>query len=313
MKILAGAVRYVVAALLLTAATSADSFAAPPRSFTSPDAAAAALAAAAHANNARALVAILGSGSKKIVYSGDRVADKNGRALFATAYDALHKIESEGADKAILVVGKDEFPFPIPLVRHGTSWRFDTRAGAQEILDRRIGRNELNAIQVCRAYVEAQRDYATADRDNDHMREYAQHFMSSPSKHDGLYWPTEAGEPESPIGPLVANARAQGYGPRPKGEKPHRPQPYHGYYYRILTQQGPHAPGGAMDYIVEGHMIGGFALIAYPAKWGDSGIMTFIVNQDGVVYQKNFGPRTAALARAITEYDPDPSWAKQQP
>ncbi len=313
MKGLAGIVFRIAMALLLFVAATGAGHAAPPRNFASPEAAAAALAAAAHADNPRALVAILGSSSKKIVYSGDRVADKNGRAHFAAAYDALHKIEPAGADKATLVLGEEGWPFPIPLVKRGKSWHFDTKAGAQEILDRRIGRNELNAIQVCRAYVDAQREYATADHDNDHMREYAQHFLSRPGKHDGLYWPTAPGTPESPMGLLVADARAQGYGPRPKGEKPHRPQPYHGYFYRILTRQGPHAPGGAMDYVVQGHMIGGFALVAYPAKWGDSGIMTFIVNQDGTVYQKNLGPRTAALARAITEYDPDTSWTKQQP
>jgi hypothetical protein len=304
--------RFAFALPLLIGITTAG-FAAPPRTFASPDAAAAALADAARADNAKALVAIFGSSGRNLVYSGDHVADEHGRAMFAAAYDALHKIESEGTTKAILVVGKDEWPFPIPLVRHGTAWHFDTKAGMQEILDRRVGRNELDAIQVCRAYIEAQRDYAGADRQHDGMREYAQHFMSSSGKQDGLYWPTASGEPESPIGPLVAEARAQGYGPQAKGEKPHRPQPYHGYYYRILTRQGPHALGGAMSYVVQGHMIGGFALVAYPAKWGDSGIMTFIVNQDGVVYQKNLGLRTANLARQITEYDPDPSWTKQQP
>jgi Protein of unknown function (DUF2950) len=172
---------------------------------------------------------------------------------------------------------------------------------------------ELSAIQVVRAYVDAQHDYATEDHDGDGMREYAQHFMSRDGKHDGLYWPTAPGQPESPIGPLVAGAHAEGYGPAAKGEKPHHPQPYHGYIYRILTRQGPHASGGAMDYVFSGHMIGGFALIAYPVKWGDSGIMTFIVNQDGTVYQKNLGPRTATLARAIGDYDPDPSWTKAQP
>ena len=305
----------LAASLLLVVSLSAVSLAAGPRDFPSPDAAAAALAAAAHADDARALVGILGSGGRKLVYSGDRVADQHGRAQFAAAYDASHTIELQGDAKAILVIGQNEWPFPIPLVKRGASWRFDTKAGAQEILNRRIGRNELSAIQVVRAYVDAQLDYASADRQADGLREYAQHFMSSPGKHDGLYWPAAAGEPESPIGPLVADARAQGYGPAAKGEtaQPHRPQPYHGYYYKILTRQGPHAPGGALDYVVNGHMIGGFALVAYPAKWGDSGIMTFIVNQDGVVYQKNLGPRTATLARAIAEYDPDPSWTKQQP
>lgn len=303
------------ASLLLLAGLSVASFAAGVRNFPSPDAAAAALASAARADNARALVGILGSGGKKLVYSGDKVADRQGRAQFAAAYDELHRIEPQDAARATLVVGKDEWPFPIPLVKRGTSWRFDTKAGAQEILNRRIGRNELNVIQVCRAYVDAQLDYASADRQGDGLREYAQHFMSSARKHDGLYWPVASGEEESPIGPLVADARAQGYGgqaAKSQAAKGH-PQPYHGYYYKILTRQGAHAPGGALDYVVNGHMIGGFALVAYPAKWGDSGVMTFIVNHDGVVYQKNLGPRTAALARAIAEYDPDPSWTKQQP
>lgn len=305
-------IRLAIALLLLIGVTASAS-AAAPRNFTSPEAAAAALAEAARTDNAGALVAILGSSGRSLVYSGDHVADEHGRAMFAAAYNAMHKIDLEGATKAILVVGKDEWPFPIPLVKHGAAWSFDTKAGAQEILDRRIGRNELDSIQVCRAYVEAQREYAAADRQNDGMREYAQHFMSSQGKRDGLFWPTASGEPVSPIGPLVAEARAQGYGPQAKGQQPHRPQPYRGYYYRILTRQGPHAPGGTMNYVVQRHMIGGFALVAYPAKWGDSGIMTFIVNQDGVVYQKNLGPRTASLARQITEYDPDPSWIKQQP
>jgi Protein of unknown function (DUF2950) len=313
MSIVRGTVFAFATVLLLWSGFSTASLAAPPRSFASPDAAAAALASAARANDARTLVAILGSSGRKLVYSGDRVADQHGRAQFAAAYDALHKIEPQGDARALLIVGKDEWPFPIPLVKHGASWRFDTKAGAQEILDRRIGHNELNAIEVCRAYVDAQRDYATADRQNDGMREYAQHFMSREDKHDGLYWPTPAGQPESPTGPLVAAARAEGY-PAAKGAaKPHHPQPYHGYVYHILTRQGPHAPGGALDYIVKGHMIGGFALIAYPAKWGDSGVMTFIADQDGIVYQKNLGPRTRTLAREIDAYDPDPSWTKQQP
>lgn len=305
----------LAATLLLLTAPSTDSLAFAPRNFRSPEAAAAALASAARADDGRALLRILGSVGRKLVYSGDKVADRNGRTKFAAAFDAFHKIEPQGATRATLIVGRDAWPFPIPLVKHGASWRFDTKAGAQEILDRRIGRNELNAIQVARAYVDAQRDYATADRQGDGLREYAQHFVSTAGKHDGLYWLAAPGEPESPMGPLVAAARAQGYGPAAQSQNPPppHPQPYHGYYYRILKQQGANAPGGAMDYVFNGHMIGGFALVAYPAKWGDSGIMTFIVNQDGVVYQKNLGPNTAALARAITAYDPDSSWANQQP
>jgi hypothetical protein len=277
----------------------------PQRSFASPQAAAEALFAADQANDKNALLAIFGSGGGKLVRSGDPVADRKGRARFAAAYGEKHAIALEGDNKAVLVIGNEDWPFPIPLVKTDAGWRFDTKAGRQEILDRRIGRNELDTIEVCRAFVAAEREYYAADPLGEGRHEYARHFISRPDKHDGLYWEAAAGEKPSPMGPFIANARAEGYGARKvKGKH----APYHGYFYKILTGQGPHAPGGAKDYIVDGHMTGGFALIAFPAKYGASGIMTFIVGPDGMVHQRNLGPDGAAVARAMTEYDPDEGW-----
>jgi hypothetical protein len=273
------------------------------QAFSSPERAVAAIVAAARADRPASLLKILGPKGRSLVISGDPVADRTGRRHFVVAYDEAHAIEHPSAARAILVVGDQHWPFPIPIVRRGARWRFDTTAGLQEILARRIGRNELNAIEVCRAYVDAQRDYAEADRNGDGLREYAQRFVSEPGTHDGLYWPAEAGGEASPLGPLVAEARAEGY-VRGKHE------PYHGYYYKILTRQGQGASGGVRDYVVQGHMIGGFALVAFPAQYGVSGVMTFIVNQDGVVYEKNLGPRSATIARAMTSFDPDSSWKK---
>jgi len=287
------------AALLLAAPLPALAGNPQQTEFASPQTAVDALVAAARADRAGALIRMLGPGSAKLVDSGDRVADRAGRARFVAAYQQQHTIEKTD-DKATLLVGNDQWPLPIAIVRQGKLWHFDAKSAEQEILARRIGRNELNVIEVCRAYVEAQREYATQDRNGDGILEYAQKFRSAKGKHDGLYWESKPGEPESPVGPLVAAAHAEGY----------QVQPYHGYYYRILTTQGKDAPGGAYDYIAKGHMIGGFALIAFPAKWGDSGIITFIVGRDGVVYEKNLGPDTLALARKITVFDPDPSWKK---
>ncbi len=275
------------------------------RSFASPEAAADALFAADRTNDKNALLAIFGPGGGKLVRSGDPVADRDGRARFAAAYGEKHAIAQEGADKAVLVIGKEEWPFPIPLVKTEAGWRFDTKAGREEILDRRIGRNELNTIEVCRAFVAAEREYYAEDPLGDGRHEYAQHFISRPDTHDGLHWETATGEKPSPLGPFIANARAEGYGAR-KVKGKHRP--YHGYYYKILTRQGPHAPGGAKNYVVDGHMTGGFALVAFPAKYGASGVMTFIVSQDGLVHERNLGADGAAVARAMTGYDPDEGW-----
>jgi len=271
------------------------------RTFASPEAAVDALVAAARAERTAELVKILGPESRRLVNSGDAVADNAGRRKFVAVFGEKHSIEKTDDSKATLIVGSEDWPFPIPLVRDGAVWRFDTAAGEREILRRRIGRNELSTIEVCRAYVDAQRDYAAKDRNNDGILEYAQKFISSKGKQDGLYWETKPGELESPMGPLVARAHAEGY----------QRQPYHGYYFKILKGQGQHAAGGAYSYLAKGRMIGGFALVAYPATWGDSGIMTFVVNQDGVVYQKNLGPKTAEIARRMTTFDPDETWTKQ--
>jgi hypothetical protein len=272
--------------------------------FASMDEAVNALVGAVRSADRKALVEILGRQGNPLVWSGDDVADRAAFQRFTTAYDRAHRLEG-GGGKVVLYVGDDDFPFPIPLVPDGPRWRWDTDAGDDELLNRRIGQNELSVIQVCLAYVDAQRDYYSQSKG---LLEYAQRLESTKGKHDGLYWETRPGEPESPLGPLVAGARAAGYPLPPRGG----PVPYHGYFYRILFAQGPDAPGGAYDFVVRGHMIGGFALVAYPASYGVSGIMTFIVNQDGVVHQKDLGPKTAQLAIAMKTYNPDRTWAEAE-
>lgn len=261
------------------------------------------LIAAVRANDTAALEKILGPGSEKLVSSGDPVADSNAREKFLAEVNDGTKTAKRDDTHVFFLLGKDEWPFPIPVTMKAGGWRFDTKAGEQEILDRRIGDNELSTIDVCLAYVDAQREYATKDRNNDGFIEYATRFLSTEGKHDGLYWPAQAGEEESPMGPLMVSAQAEGYTTTKL-----KHTPYHGYYYRILKAQGPHAAGGAVDYVVKGHMIGGFALVAFPAQYGATGIMTFIVNHDGVVYQKDLGPNTAEIAGRMTRFDPGPGW-----
>jgi hypothetical protein len=298
----------VLLALTLTLAPglltlSAD---ARQRSFDTPEEAVTVLVAAIKADDRKALLDILGpEGQSLVVSSGDDVADRNARAKFAAEYDRAHRIEG-GGGKVVLYVGPDDFPFPIPLLPEGPVWRFDTKAGKEEIVNRRIGRNELAAIQVCLAYVDAQREYYSEDRNADGLREYARRVTSTPGKRDGLYWETKPDEKPSPLGPLVAAARSEGYGAGQGGAA----APYYGYYYRILTAQGSDAPGGAYSYLAHGRMIGGFALVAFPAQYGVSGVMTFAVNHDGIVYQKDLGPDTAAVARAMKQFNPDGSWKK---
>jgi hypothetical protein len=256
-------------------------------------------------NDEKALLEILGPEAKPIIGSGDPVSDRQTRERFVKAYEEAHSLVKSGDDTVVLQTGKDEWPFPIPLVKESAGWRFDTAEGKEEILNRRIGRNELDVIQVCLAYVDAQREYYRRDPDGDSLLQYAQKFFSTKGKQDGLYWESAPGEEESPFGPLVAEARAEGY--KKGGDKP---VPYHGYYYKILTGQGKDAPGGAYDYIVRGKMMGGFGMVAYPAQYGSSGIMTFVVNHDGVVYQKDLGPQTAQVAQSITRFNPDKTWKK---
>ncbi len=274
------------------------------RTFVSPEEAVKAMVEALKSNDAKALEAVFGSGSQDLIMSGDPVADQAGRERFLQLYDEKNRLE-QTPEKAVLSIGNEDWPSPIPIVKKGGVWRFDAKAGKEEILARRIGKNELGAIQFCLAYVDAQREYALKDRDANSLLEYAQKFMSDPGKKNGLYWEAKEGEPESPLGLLAAAAQKQGY--TFKGDKP---SPYLGYYYRILKGQGKNATGGAYDYLVKGKMIGGFALVAYPAKYRSSGIMSFIVNQDGVVYQKDLGRNTEKAAQAVRLFDPDSTWKK---
>jgi hypothetical protein len=278
----------------------------PPKEneFKSPADAVQALVTAAKTGGNKELLSVLGTEAQELISSGDEVADRETREKFLEAYEEQNRIEPEG-DGFLLVIGKNDWPFPIPLVKKGNWWMFDTASGKEEILNRRIGKNELNTIQVLLAIVDAQREFAMADRDDDFFLEYAQKFGSDPGKKNGLYWETQEGEESSPLGELVANARAGGY--TSEGTE-NNPAPYYGYYYKILTAQGDNASGGAYDYIVDNRMIGGFAILAYPAEYANSGVMTFIVNHDGVIYQKDFGENTKELAEAITLYDPDETW-----
>ena len=298
----------VLSVMLVLLGAGSRAMAAPSgeETFASPVQAAETLAAAWRADKVEALLKIYGPGGRNLVTSGDPVAEHMTRARFAAAYDQQHRIELQGPGEAILTIGKDNWPYPIPIVRDGSVWRFDVKAGIEQVLDRRIGANELHAIEVSRAYVEAQREFAADRRQAGQPEEYAQQLASSNHKHDGLYWPAGPGEKQSPIGPLVAAAQANGYSPPPASAGDSRA--FEGYYFRILNAQGGHAPGGGRYYVVNGRMTGGFALIAFPSRWGDSGVMTFLVNQNGIVFQKNLGPGTTRLARQVTLYDPDRTW-----
>jgi hypothetical protein len=285
------------------------------RMFASPQEAAAVLKDAYLTRDRRLLSAIFGPEGRQLIFTGDRVEENRDMESFGQHLSEYLRVDEPAPGKAVLHLGRENWPFPIPLVKRGDQWFFDTVAGKDELLNRRIGENELSAIAVCRAYVAAQKEYARKDRTGEHVTQYAQHFMSTPGKHDGLYWPAGPGEELSPMGPLIAEAHAEGYGQRPATataattrNSTGKPHPYHGYVFHILTAQGDAAPGGRMSYVVDGRLTKGFAFIASPSAWGASGIMTFIVNQDGKIYQKNLGPDTRDLAKAITEYNPDKSW-----
>jgi hypothetical protein len=294
---------FIARALLCTAFVGLCESALAQEQFTTPEEAVSALVDAAKSQD-QTLLTVLGPDGKAVVSSGDPVADANARDNFVSAYDTKHALELEGDGSQTLIIGDDDWPFPIPLVNKDGKWQFDTKAGLDEILRRRIGRNELATIQVALAYVQAQNEYAALDPAGLGSHVYAQRIVSRPGKKDGLYWVTAEGEPPSPLGDLAAKASAEGY------KAGQTPIPYHGYYYRILTRQGPNAPGGAYDYLAKGKMIGGFALIAYPAQYGNSGIMTFMVNQDGTVFQKDLGLQTDQLARKIVSFDPDQTWTR---
>jgi len=271
--------------------------------FRSAEEASNALVTAAQSNDEKAMLEILGPDEKQIVSSGDAAEDAESRANFVKRYEEMHRLVKEPDGTTVLYIGAHNWPTPIPLVNKGDAWYFDTDAGKKEILYRRIGRNELSAIRVCEELVAAQKEYSAL-----HHNEYAQKIISDEGQHNGLYWKAADAEPQSPVGPLVAAADAAGNGKTQDGST----TPYRGYYYLILTRQGKNGPGGAKSYIVNGKMSEGFAFVAYPAEYRSSGVLTFIVNQDGVVYEKDLGKKSDVLAKAMKEYNPNSSWQKAE-
>jgi Protein of unknown function (DUF2950) len=303
---------YAAICMVLSVWLAHSSTAAPqgaPREFVAPEDAASALSAAVRSHDQAALRAILGPGSEKLLSSGDRYADEEQQRRFAAAYDEKHMLVPEGPQRVELEVGPDDWPLPIPIVQSGRwdRWRFDAQAGADELVNRRIGRNELAAIRVALSYVDAQKDYFGRMKQQTGTGFYAERLISRPGRQDGLYWPVAAAAAESPLGPLVAQAEDEGY---PGAIVNGRPIPYQGYYFRVLKEQGGNAAGGAMSYTKSHRMTDGFALIAWPATYGSSGIMTFQVDQDGVVFQKDLGPNTARVASSAIRFDPDLTWAR---
>jgi hypothetical protein len=288
---------------LLWAASCLHAQVMPHRSFSSPEKAVTSLVTAVRANDMEEMLAILGPGSKELIFSGDDVADRTGREKFLKAYDRMNNLQKVSADKVTLCIGKDNWPLPIPIVKAGAIWVFDAEQGKQEILNRRIGRNELHVMDVLHAYTDAQHEYASRDCGGSGMVEFAQKLISTQGRCDGLYWEVKNGEKESPLGPLVAQAAKEGYIDADLS-------PFHGYYFKILKGQGEHAQGGAYDYVVKGKMILGFALVASPAEYGNSGVMTFIVNQEGVIYEKDLGKDTTRMAEEMQIFDPDQTWKK---
>ena len=290
----------------LLAALFSSSVSAALQRFDSPDMAMLALASAITSNNSKALQAMLGRDADSLLSSGDAVQDRQQRKQFGDAFNQAHYIDVNG-NSASLRLGNDNWVFPIPLLQINGAWVFDPHAGKDEILNRRVGRNERSTMQVMLAYVQAQRDYALLSREHVGSPQYAQRLVSSPGKFDGLYWPAQQSQVPSPMGPEMAQAQSDGYKLTGAGH------PYHGYYYRILKGQGPAASGGERDYVLGERMIGGFALLAWPASYGNSGVMTFMVNQDGVVYQRNLGAKTAQQAANIKHFNPNPQWQVAKP
>ena len=296
---LASALRGLALAILLSVPLLA--VAAEQKTFATPDAAVSALIEAFKADDDDALIAIFGEPHKRLVVTPDKAANSASRAKALVELQTFHVLEEAGPDRRILLIGNEAWPVPIPLVREKGAWRFATELGEEEIINRRIGGNELEAIKVLRAYIEAQRQYASRDRNGDDVFEYAQKLGSTPGKQDGLYWPADPakGEEASPFGPLIAASAAY-----LKGHK--EGDAFHGYHFRILTRQGKNAPGGAYSYVINGRMIAGFAMVAYPAEYGESGVMTFIVSNNGKIYQKDLGKGAAP----IKEFNPDASWKR---
>jgi len=293
-----------VAVLLIgvfSASLAADT---PQKSFSSPEEAVSSLVAAVRADDIKEMRIILGPGSEALISSGDDISDRAGREKFFKAYDQLNRLDQASANRVVLHIGSDDWSMPIPIVKKGTTWHFDIDKGKKEILNRRVGRNELHVIDVLDAYVDAQHEYASKDCGGSGKVEFAQKFISTEGKHDGLYWEAKESEVESPLGPLIAEASKEGYA------KESNLSPFHGYYFKILKGQGKHAEGGRYNYVVKGKMILGFALVAYPAEYGNSGLMTFMVNQEGTIYEKNFGKNTKRIVEAMNIFDPDKTWKK---
>jgi len=272
-----------------------------PQTFSSPDDAGSAIYSAAKAGDSKALLAIFGQDASGLISSGDPVQDKDGLDAFSTAYDEMHRWRKLTNGGLALNIGAENYPFPITLLKNSAGqWYFDTSAGAKEILARRVGDNELSTADTLNAIVEAQTEYMSQTHDGSHERQYAQKFISDDGKQNGLYWKVADGQPESPLGPLAAYASAEGYSDKT--------QPFHGYFYKILTKQGDKAPGGAKDYVVNGSMTKGFAILAYPADYGNSGVMSFLINQDGDLVQKDLGAQTPDMAKSMAEFNPDDTW-----
>jgi hypothetical protein len=287
----------IAVAIILIAAAA---FAAPTgKAYSTPEKAVEALIKAVRANDLKTMLSILGKDADSLVESGDPVRDKEERESAVALFDKKHSLKTDGST-SILISGDNDWPFPIPIVKTSKGWQFDSAAGKEELLNRRIGKNELSTIQDLLSAVEAQRVYYETDHDDDGLLEFAQKFRSTLGRHDGLFWPTKEGEQPSPLGLLVAQASAEGYSPDSPA--------FHGYHFRMLTSQGPRARGGEYDYMVRGNLLGGFAIIAWPANWGDSGVVTFLVNHDGKIFQKDLGEQTEAIATKIMAFDPDESW-----
>ncbi len=299
----------VVIVVILAGGVCSPSFAGnlKQKSYASPEEAVTALVLALKADDEKEMLSIMGPGGKELISSGDETADRTGRQKFLKAYEVMNRIEKVSAVKMVLHVGKDNWAMPIPIVERGKRWVFDAEAGKEEILDRRIGRNELNVIDVLHAVVAAQYAYAAEERSAGGCGQFAQRIISTPGKRDGLFWEAKEGEGMSPLGPLIARAAQEGYTSETEGITL---TPFHGYYFKMAKGQGKYAQGGAYSYVVKGKMILGFGLVAYPAQYGNSGVMTFMVNQEGVIYQKNLGKDTARIARAIKVFNPDKTWEK---
>ncbi|MBF0524362.1 MAG: DUF2950 domain-containing protein [Deltaproteobacteria bacterium] len=301
------AMTFLFSGIMLSFGVSAQAAGPQQKSFASPEAAVKAVVEATKVYNKKELLAILGHEGEELISSGDALQDKEDREKFIKSYEQKNVLKQITAEQAVLHVGSEDWPFPIPIVKKGKDWFFDTKAGKQEILKRRIGRNELNTIEFMKAYVEAQREYAGKDLAGDHVLTFARKLISDPDMRDGLYWQTEEGEAKSPIGLYAARAAKFESAGR-KGEL--QIAPYYGYYYKVISAQGKHAEGGKYDYVVKGKMTLGFALAAFPARYGVSGIMSLIVNHQGVIYEKDLGKNTDQAVKMMKEFDPDETWKK---